>query len=67
MFQISFKCFNFIVKYVIYNIILKMLYRKFIIIINIDCMFQKFFKVVLKDVSKSFKITSHLRLKNVEC
>ena len=67
MLQISFKCLNFIVKYIIYNAMLEMLYRKSIIIINIDCMLQKFFKVILKDVSKDLKITSHSRLKNVKC
>ena len=63
MFQISFKCLNFVVKYIICNVMLEMFHRKFIIIINIDCMLQKFFKVVLKNVSKGLKITSHSRLK----
>ena len=38
MLQISFKCLDFIVKYVIRSAMLEMLYRKSITVTNIDYM-----------------------------
>ena len=44
-----------------------MLHRKSITATNIDCILQKSFKIVLKDVSKGLKMTSYSRLKDAEC
>lgn len=67
MLQISFKCLDFTVKYVARSAMLEMLHRKSITATNIDCMLQKSFKVVLKDVSEGLKMTPHPRLKDAEC